>query len=156
MVYSYCSVQFSRSDMSNSLRPYGLQHTRLPCPSPTLGACSNSCPSSQWCHPTISSSVMPFSSCQVLGWCKNNCDFTLLNIDIWHWNTFLNKGTYVTHHFNVHFSLYVSWNDITCCLLLLFSHSVVSNSLQPHGLQHTRLPSPSLLIITPVIILYLF
>ena len=55
--------QFSRSVMTNSLQPHGLQHTRLPCPSPTPGACSNSCPSSQWCHPTISSSVIPFSSC---------------------------------------------------------------------------------------------
>ena len=49
--------------MSDSLRPHGLQHARLPCPSPTLGACSNSLPSNQWCHPTISSSVFPFSSC---------------------------------------------------------------------------------------------
>ena len=49
--------------MSNSLWPYGLQHTRLPCPSPAPRACSNSSPSSQWCHPTISSSVVPFSSC---------------------------------------------------------------------------------------------
>ena len=57
------SVQFSRSVVSNSLRPHGLQHARLPCPSPTLAACSSSCPSSQWCHPTISSSVVPFSSC---------------------------------------------------------------------------------------------
>ena len=56
-------VQFSRSLMSDSLQPHGLQHARLPCPSPTLGACSNSCPSSQWCHPTISSSGIPFSSC---------------------------------------------------------------------------------------------
>ena len=48
--------------MSNSLWPHGLQHTRLPCPSPTPGACSNSCPLSQWCHPTISSSVVLFSS----------------------------------------------------------------------------------------------
>ena len=56
------SVQFSRSVMSDSLQPHGLQHTRLPCPSPTPGACSNSCPLSQWCHPTISSSVIPFSS----------------------------------------------------------------------------------------------
>ena len=47
------SVQFSRSVMSDSLRPHGVQHTRLPCPSPTPGACSNSCPLSQWCHPTI-------------------------------------------------------------------------------------------------------
>ena len=49
--------------MSNSLRPHGLQHVRLTCPSPTPGAYSNSCPLSQWCHPTISSSVIPFSSC---------------------------------------------------------------------------------------------
>ena len=54
---------FTHSVMSNSLWPHGLQHTRLPCPSPSPGACSNSCPLSQWCHPTISSSVVPFSSC---------------------------------------------------------------------------------------------
>ena len=47
----------------HSLQPRGLQHSRLPCPSPSPGACSNSCPSSWWCHPTISSSVIPFSSC---------------------------------------------------------------------------------------------
>ena len=57
------SVQFGCSVMSNSVWPHGLQYTRLPCPSPTPGACSNSCPLSQWCHPTISSSVVPFSSC---------------------------------------------------------------------------------------------
>ena len=57
-----CSVQFSHSVMSNSLQPHGLQHTRLPCPLPTPGAYSNSCPLSQWCHPSISSSVLPFSS----------------------------------------------------------------------------------------------
>ena len=53
-------VQFSCSVVSDSLRPYGLKHTRLPCPSPTPGACSNSCPSVRWCHPTISSSLVPF------------------------------------------------------------------------------------------------
>ena len=57
------TVQFSHSVVSNSLQPHGLQRARLPCPSPTPGACSNSCPSSQWCHPTISSSVVPLSSC---------------------------------------------------------------------------------------------
>ena len=56
------SVQFNRSVVFNSLWPHGLQHTRLPCPSPTPGPCWNSCPLSQWCHPTISSSVIPFSS----------------------------------------------------------------------------------------------
>ena len=54
---------FSHLVMSNPLRPYGLQHPRLPCPSQTPRACSNSCPSSRWCHPTISSSVIPFSFC---------------------------------------------------------------------------------------------
>ena len=54
---------FSRSVTSDSLRPHGLQHTKLPCPSPAPGACSNSCPLSRWCHPTISSAVVRFSSC---------------------------------------------------------------------------------------------
>ena len=56
------SVRFSHSDLSDSLQPHGVQHARLPCPSPTPGACLT-CPSSWWCHPTISSSVVPFSSC---------------------------------------------------------------------------------------------
>ena len=55
--------QFSHSVESDSLQPHGLQHARIPCPSPTPGACSNSCPLTQWCHPAISSSVIPFSSC---------------------------------------------------------------------------------------------
>ena len=53
------SVQFSHSVVSDSLWPYGLQHVRPPCPSPTPGVYSNSCPLSQWCHPTVSSSVIP-------------------------------------------------------------------------------------------------
>ena len=57
------SVQFSHSVMSNSLQPHRLQHSRPPCPSPTPRACSNSCPWSWWCHPAISSFVIPFSSC---------------------------------------------------------------------------------------------
>ena len=61
--FQFSSVQFSRSVMSNSLRPHESQHTRPPCPSPTPGVHSNSRPSSQWCHPPISSSVAPFSSC---------------------------------------------------------------------------------------------
>ena len=58
----FSSVQLRRSVMSNSLRPHGLQHTRLPCPLPTPRACSNSCPLSHWGHPTISSSIVPFFS----------------------------------------------------------------------------------------------
>ena len=57
------SVQFSHSVMSDSLRPHELQHTRPPCPSLTPGIYSNPCPSSWWCHPAISSSIVPFSYC---------------------------------------------------------------------------------------------
>ena len=57
------TVQFSCSVMSDSLEPIGLQHARLPCPSPTPRASSNSCPLSWWCHPTISSSLVSFSFC---------------------------------------------------------------------------------------------
>ena len=56
-------VHFSHSVVSNSLWPHGLQHSRPPCPSPTPGVYPNSCPLSRWCHPTTSSSVVPFSSC---------------------------------------------------------------------------------------------
>ena len=60
-VTKYC--QFSHSVISNSLQPLGLQHARPPCPSPSPGACSDSCLLSRWCHPTISSSLTPFSFC---------------------------------------------------------------------------------------------
>ena len=60
--HRFSSVQFNRSVLSDSLQPHGLHHARLPCPSPTHRAYSNSCPLSWWCHPTISSSVIPSSS----------------------------------------------------------------------------------------------
>ena len=63
LIWPLCSVQFSCSVVSNSLRPRGLQQARPPCPSPTPEGYSNSCPLRRWCHPTISSSVVPFSSC---------------------------------------------------------------------------------------------
>ena len=59
----FSSVQFSRPVVSDSLRPHGLQHARAPCPSPAAIVYPNPCSSSWWCHPTISSSVVPFSSC---------------------------------------------------------------------------------------------
>ena len=61
--YLLSLLLFSHMVMSDSLWPQGLQHARLPCASPSLGICSNSCPSSWWCHPAITSSVIPFSSC---------------------------------------------------------------------------------------------
>jgi len=74
-VYKYLpihhhSVQFSRSVMSDSLQPHELQHARPPCPSPTPGVHSDSCPSSQRCHPAISSSVVPFSSSPLATSCE--------------------------------------------------------------------------------------
>ena len=66
LVHSKRSIRillFTHSVVSDSFQPCGLQHSRLPCPSPSPGACSNSCPVHQWCHSTISSSVVPFSSC---------------------------------------------------------------------------------------------
>ena len=63
IMYKLCSLQFSRSVVSNSLRLHELQHTRPSCPSPAPRVYPNSCPSRQWCHPAISSSVIPFSSC---------------------------------------------------------------------------------------------
>ena len=61
--FGFSSVQFSHSAVSDSLWPHELQHARPPCPSPTPRAYPNSCPLSWWCHPAISSSVVPFSSC---------------------------------------------------------------------------------------------
>ena len=63
LFYQTSSVQFRHSVVSASLRPHELKHSRPPCPSPTPGVKSNSCPLSRWCHPAISSSVIPFSSC---------------------------------------------------------------------------------------------
>ena len=62
-IKTFTSVQFSRSVLSNSLRPHESQHARPPCPSPTPEVHSNSCPASHWCHPAISSSVVPCSYC---------------------------------------------------------------------------------------------
>ena len=66
LIIQFSSIQFNGSVMSNSLKPHESQHSRPPCPSPTPGVYSNSCPLSQWCHPAISSSVIPFSSCPQL------------------------------------------------------------------------------------------
>ena len=113
----FSSVQFSHSVMSDSLRPHEWQHGRPPCPSPTPGVHSNSCPSSRWCHPAISSSVVPFSSCpqslptsesfsmnQLFAWGGQNTgvssstSFLAKNIQDWsplewtHWISLQSKG----------------------------------------------------------------
>ena len=73
-----CSVQFSHSIVSVSLRPRGPQHARPPCPSSAPGVYPNSCPLSQWCHPTISSSVIPFSSCLQSFWASGSFQMSQL------------------------------------------------------------------------------
>ena len=93
------SVQFSRSVVSDSLRPHESQHARPPCPSPSARVHSNSRPSSRWCHPAISSSVIPFSSCpqsllasesfpmsQLFAWCGQSTG-------VWALASFLPKNT---------------------------------------------------------------
>ena len=78
------SVWFSSSVVSDSLRPHGLQHTRLPCPSPTLKAFSNLCPLSRWCHPTISSPVVPFSCPQSF---PASGSFPVSQVFAWDWQS---------------------------------------------------------------------
>ena len=80
----FSSVQFSHSVMSNSLWPHELQHARPPCPSPTPRVHSDSCPSSLWCHPAISFSVVPFSSCpQSL---PESESFPMSQLFTWYWS----------------------------------------------------------------------
>ena len=96
LCFLFSSVQFSRSVMSNSLHPHELQHARPPCPSPTPGVHSNSRPSNWWCHPAISSSVVPFSSClqslpasesfpmsRLFAWGGQSASFLLKNTQDW-------------------------------------------------------------------------
>ena len=126
--------------------PHGLQHARLNCPPLSLRVCSNSCPFSQWHYPTISSSVAPFSSCPqsfpVSGflsqsdsrwkfWEIRKSRSTMAG-HLWPWRMVLQKLEMFSKWFG-------KWNSIS----VQFSHSVVSDSLWPHGLQHARLPCPS-------------
>jgi len=112
------SVQFNHSSCL-TLQPHGLQHSRLPCLSPTPKACTNSCPSNWWCHSTISSFVVPFSSCL---------------------QSFPVLGSYQMSQF---FESGGQSNGVSASASVQFSCSFVSNSLWFHGLQHTRPPCPS-------------
>ena len=134
-------LQFSYSIMSNSLQ-VGLQNTKLPCPSPTHGAYSNSCPS-RWCHPTISSSVIPFSSgLQSLP----ASGFSAVR------QFFASGGQSIGVSASASV-LVMNIQDLfplglTGCISLQsrsvqFSRSVVSDYLWPHGMQHIRPPCPS-------------
>ena len=109
----FSSVQ-SLSPFLSSLRPHESQHARPPCPSPTPGVYPNSCPSSWWCHPAISSSVVPFSSCPQSLPASESFPMSQL----W-WGT-----------------------CCCCCCCCCYVTSVVSNSVRPHRQKPTRLPSP--------------
>ena len=111
--------QFSHLVLSDSLWQHGLQHARLSCVSPTPGAYSNSCPSSQWNHPKISSSVVPFSSSL---------------------QSFPESGSFIVSQFFASGSQSIG---ALASASVQFSHSVVSDSLRPHESQHTRPPCPS-------------
>ena len=114
--------------MSDSLQPHGLQHTRLPCPSLSLRVCSNSCSSSRWCHPTISSSVVPFSSClqsfPASGSFPVSQFFALSGHSIGASTSASVLPLNIQNWFPLGFS-----NPL---LLLLLTHSVMSNSSWPH------------------------
>ena len=151
--------QFSCSVVSNSLWPHELQYARLPCSSPTPGACSNSCPSSQWCYPTISSSVIPFSSClqsfpasgsfpmnqffssggQSTGVSASASVLPMNTQDLFPlgWAgciTLRSKGLW-----RVCFPLFQTFFLMNECSVQ-FSHSVVSDSLRPHESHTPGLP----------------
>ena len=109
-----CPVQFSSVAQScPTLWPHESQHARPPCPSPTPGVYSNSCPSSRWCHPAISSSVVPFSSCPQSLPASGSLPMSQL----------------------------FAWGGQS--IGVQFSCPVMSNSLWPHGLEHTMPPCPS-------------
>ena len=149
-------IQFSRSVVSDSLRPHELQHARPPCPSTTPGVHSNLCLLSQWWHPTISYSVVPFSFCpqsfpatgsfqmsqllasggQII---RVSASTSVLPMNIQDWSALGWTGWISL--LSLKGLSRVNSSSTQC--LYHYSHSVVSNFLQPHGLQHARPPCPS-------------
>ena len=121
------SVQFSRSAMSDSLRPHGLQHDRPPCPSPTPGVYLNSSPLSWWCHPTISSSVDPFSSCPQSLPASGSFQMSLLFTIRWpkYWTFSFNISPSSEHSGLICFTM--DW------LVLLAVQGTLKSLLQHHG-----------------------
>jgi len=116
------SVQFSHSVVSDSLRPHESQHARPPYPSPTPGVHPDSCPSSQWCHPAISSSVIPFSSCpQSLPASES---FPMSQLFTWGSQT-TGVSALAWHHYNHLYQVYYFSS-------VQFNCWVVSDSLRPH------------------------
>ena len=153
---TYPSVQFSCSVVSDSLGPHELQHSRPPCPSPTPGVHSNSCPWSRWCHPAISSSIVPLSSClpsfpasesfqrsQFFTSGGQNTDVSasasVLPMNIKYWFP-LGLTGWISSQETSPTSQFKTINSFSS---FQFSRSVMSDSLRPHESQHARPPCPS-------------
>ena len=125
---------FTCSVMSDYLQPHGLQHVSLPCPSPSPGVCSNSCPSSQWSRPTISSSVVPFSSC--LQSCQASGSFLMYWLIKWPKNWSFSYSISPCNEYWGLISFRMDWLDI------LAVQETLKNLLQHHSskssiLQHS-------------------
>ena len=105
-------VQLGCSVVSDSLQPHGLQHARLPCSLPDPGICSNSCPLSRWCHPTISSSVVSFSSCLFQWVCSSDQVAKVLEFQLQHqsFHTAVEDVKHTQTHTYTHtFTMQDSW-----------------------------------------------
>ena len=130
MSLSKLNLQFSRSVVSDSLRPHESQHARPPYPSPNPGVYPNPCPLSQWCHPAISSSVVPFSSCLQSFPASGSFPMSWLFDQV-------AKSAYSLPN------LMKTAGWVPTCNSVQFSRSVMSDSLRPHESQHARPPCPS-------------
>ena len=124
-------AQFSHSIVPDSLWPHGLQHTRPPCPSPTHGACSNSWALSQWCHPSISSSVIPFSSClQSFPSIRVFSNEAVLHI---RWPKYWSFSINLSSEYSVLISFRIDWLD------LLVVQGTLKSLLQHHSSKHNEI-----------------
>ena len=118
-----CSVQFSLSVVSDSLRPHELQHARPPCPSPTPGVHPNPCPLSWWCHPASSSSVIPFSSCpQSLPASES---FPMSQLFAWGGQSTGVSASALVLPMNTQ-----DWSPLECTFLLLISESLMIKAMK--------------------------
>ena len=135
------SVQFSHSVLSDFLQPHELQHARPPCPSPTPEVHSNSCPPSRWCHPAVSSSVVPFSSCsQSLPASES---FPMSQLFVWSWPKYWSFSFSISPS-NEHpglISFRMDWLDLLAVQGTL--KSLPNTTVQKHQFFGTQLSSQS-------------
>ena len=133
------SVQFSHSVVSDTLQPHGLQHARLPCPSPIPRVYSNSCPLSQWYHPTISSSVIPFSSC--LPSCSASESFQMSQFFCIRWPKYWSFSISPSNEYSGPITFTMDWLD------LLAVQGTLKSLLQHHSLKASILQHSAFFIV---------